>query len=155
MLLSAQCLLGLSRRGKHAPCSLHTTLQKDLRSWRLPGWGPFGVESTARLPSELGFMISHRGQVAARSLLRWVKSSKPFCVEVCVPSLTPELWHPRFVVRTRKGPPKSGPLTCAHVLLLVDSPLSSLSCFFSSCPSAASSVQVIEASLSQLKNHKK
>ena len=101
------------------------------------------------------FTISHRGQVTTRSLLRWAKSSKLLCVEVCIPPLTPELWHPGYVVRTRKGAHERGPLACAHVLLLADSPLSSLSCFFSSCPLAASSVQIIGSSLSQLKNPKK
>lgn len=126
-------------------CSLHTTLQKDFWSRRLAGedplvWSPQPGFPQSRDPA-VSFTISHRGQVAKRSLSRWAKSLKPLCI-VYVPSLTPELWHPRFVVRTRKGAPESGPLTWAHGLLLAYSPLSSLSCFFSSSPSAVSSLQV-------------
>lgn len=90
-------------------CSLHTTLQKGFRSWRLPGWGPFGVESTARLPSELGFMISHRGQVAAKSLLRWVKSSKPFSIP------HPRAVAPQVCSQDKEGTPQErSPHLCSR-----------------------------------------
>lgn len=92
-----------------APC--HTTLQRDFRPRHLPGWGPFGVESTARFPSGPGPGSElHTFPQGSRSQKVFLKRGQIFKTIVhSVPSVP----HSRAVVRTRKGAPESGPLTCA------------------------------------------
>lgn len=100
--------------------------------------GPFAVGTTARLPSGLepcseppDFPQGSRSQKVSPKM---GQTSKPLWIEVYLPFLAPELWHSKFVFRTRKGGPGGVPspeflLTFSFVLTLLY-----LSCPVSSPP---------------------
>lgn len=100
--------------------------------------GPFAVGTTARLPSGLEPCSEPpdfpQGSRSRKVSPKMGQTSKPLWIEVYLPFLAPELWHSKFVFRTRKGGPGGVPspeflLTFSFLLTLLY-----LSCPVSSPP---------------------
>lgn len=114
------CLTALQRAHLSQRLSTGTPLAWRPQPGCRQGWGP-----------ALSITVSHGGQGAQRTLLRWARSLKPLWTEVYL--LTPESWRPKSVVQDKKGTPHSAP--SAELLLMVSfllfCPVSFRNCLFS------------------------